>query len=171
MVIAPQSLRFWLPILIRPLRTFFFHNFRPKKYGIHAKSPRGTFFSEEPWLQNCIKHISVAILSYFDYSENLEQFIYFHFHLWSESPEVMTTFKTGLETKRMHDTIQGLHLHGRMAEYFWNAILVQSKRQSLRTEIIGTLETSQSIWSTHLTVRWLEIVITRSRWTPVTVWR
>jgi hypothetical protein len=50
----------------------------------------------------------------------------------------MTTFRTGSETKGINATIQGLHLYGRITEYFCNAIIVQTNILSLPTEFIGT---------------------------------
>ena len=83
MVIGPLPLRFWLPLLIRPLRTFFSHNISPKNYGIPPKSPREWIFRPQPVLQTCRKHVAVAILLYFDSPGNLGHFIYFHLLLWS----------------------------------------------------------------------------------------
>jgi hypothetical protein len=70
--------------------------------------------------------------------QKLSEIIFSYLLLWPWPLEVMTTFRTGSETKGINATIQGLHLYGRMTEYFCNATIVQTNILSLPTEFIGT---------------------------------
>ncbi len=52
MALAAMALKFWLPILIPPLRSFLTHNFFAENYGVPAH--RG-FRESRPWQQIAVK--------------------------------------------------------------------------------------------------------------------
>lgn len=164
-----MGLPFWLPIVIRQLRTFFSQNFLSKKYGIRPNCPREGFFHDGSLLQKKGTDASLDIIPYLDSSENLRKIIWFNLFSCQPSPEVMSTLKSGLRKQRIKQLVWWQHLHLNSAKFSSDVKIVCGKWPSLRMVIIGTSDRLQGTYRTQRSVNRSKLSKRLLKWTLTTL--